>query len=79
MCACNDQDSLADIIYCVILSEEVRCHGNHMYEGISGNEWNLKIKFNISEVNCMLSKHFYYSQCVCHVGTWIYYVNKTQL
>jgi hypothetical protein len=42
---CNDQDSLADRIYCVILSDEVGflkgCHDNHTYEGISGNEWNL--------------------------------------
>jgi hypothetical protein len=39
---CNDQDSLADRIYCLILREEVRyikgCHNsNHIYEGISGN------------------------------------------
>ena len=39
---CNDQDSLADRIYCLILrEEEVRyikgCHSNHIYEGISGN------------------------------------------
>jgi hypothetical protein len=38
---CNDQDSLADRIYCLILREEVRyikgCHSNHIYEGISGN------------------------------------------